>query len=80
MKELSFETDEDAQRELDALRKKIESLTAAVELSLQAARKPKPDILAKMCEAERVLLTSTHPARVAHTYHRALDGAGPLYC
>ena len=73
-----FETDQDAQRELDALRKKIERLTAGVELSLQAARKRQPDIWVEMSESARVLLTSTRPARVATTYRQALTGAEPF--
>ncbi|MCI0388874.1 MAG: AAA family ATPase [Acidobacteria bacterium] len=73
-----FETDQDAQRELDALRKKIERLTAGVELSLQATRKRNRDIWAELSEAARVLLTSTRPARVASTYRQALAGAKPF--
>jgi conflict system STAND superfamily ATPase/tetratricopeptide repeat protein/AAA domain-containing protein len=74
-----FETDLDAQRELDALQKKIESLTSGVELSLQAARKRNRDFWAELSEATRVLLTSTRPARVASSYRQALAGAEPFY-
>jgi hypothetical protein len=74
-----FETDQDAQREFDTLRKKIERLTAGVELSLQARRKRERDIWAELSEAARVLLTSTRPARVASTYRQALAGAEPFY-
>jgi hypothetical protein len=74
-----FETDQDAQRELEDLRKRIERLTAGVELSLQAARKRNRDIWAELSEAARVLLTSSRPARVASTYRQALAGAEPFY-
>jgi len=73
-----FETDQDAERELEDLRRKIERLTAGVELSLQATRKREPNIWAEMSEAARVLLTSTRPARVATTYRQALAGAEPF--
>jgi len=73
-----FDTDEEAQRESDAWRKKIETLTAVVELSLRAARKRQPDIWAEMSEAARVLLTSPRPARVAAAYRDALIGAEPF--
>jgi MinD-like ATPase involved in chromosome partitioning or flagellar assembly len=73
-----FETDEEAQRELDSLRKQIEKLTAAVEYSIQATRKRKQDIWTEVSEAQRVLLTSTRPARVATAYRQALVDAEPF--
>jgi hypothetical protein len=73
-----FETDDEAQRELEILRKKSEKLAAAVEFSLHAARKRTPDIWAEVSEAQRVLLTSTRPARVATAYRQALTGAEPF--
>src|SRR5262245_7826833 len=73
-----FETDQDAERELEDLRRKIERLSAGVELSVQSARKREPNIWAEMSEAARVLLTSTRPARVATTYRQALAGAEPF--
>lgn len=72
-----FETDEEAQRELEYQRKKMEKLASAVEFSLRAARKRAPDVWADMSEAHRVLLTSTRPTRVATAYRQGVAGAKP---
>lgn len=73
-----FDTEEEEKRELEALQKRIDRLTSAVEVSLQAARKRKPEVWIETSEAARVFLTSTRPARVAAAYRQALVGAEPF--
>jgi hypothetical protein len=73
-----FETDEEAGQKLDVLRKQIEKLTGAVEFSIRATRKRQFDIWAEVSEAQRVLLTSMRPARVATAYRDALAEAKPF--
>ena len=75
-----FDEPADALRQLDALRKQAEKLSAAVGLSLQAAldrleREGKSDVWGKIGEADLCFLTVKRPARVISAYQKALDGA-----
>ncbi|MBA2593643.1 MAG: hypothetical protein H0U97_15905 [Gammaproteobacteria bacterium] len=70
----------DAPRQLDALRKQAEKLSAAVGLSLQATldrleREGKSDVWAEISEADLCFLTAKRPGRVKSAYQKALDGA-----
>jgi len=75
-----FDEPADAPRELDALRKRAEKLSAAVGLSLQATldrleREGKSDVWVEISEADLCFLTAKRPARVKSAYQKALDGA-----
>jgi tetratricopeptide repeat protein len=75
-----FEEPADAPRQLDALRKQAEKLSAAVGLSLQATldrlkREGKGDVWVEISEADLCFLTAKRPARVSSAYQKALSGA-----
>jgi hypothetical protein len=75
-----FELQAEAQTELDLRKEQIRKLSAAVELSLRAAkghleREGKRDIWAEISGADLRFLTSRRPARVADAYRKALAGA-----
>jgi tetratricopeptide (TPR) repeat protein len=72
--------DSDTPRELDARRRQIAELSAAVALSVRAAlerakRIRKPDLWAKISEADLCLLTTKRPERARTAYEKALAGA-----
>lgn len=75
-----FDEPADAPRQLDALRKQAEKLSAAVGLSLQAAldrlgREGRSDVWVEISEADLCFLTAKRPTRVISAYQKALDGA-----
>ena len=75
-----FDEPADAPRQLDALRKQAEKLSAAVGLSLQGAldrlkREGRSDVWVEISEADLCFLTAKRPTRVFSAYHKALDGA-----
>ncbi|MFN0122809.1 MAG: tetratricopeptide repeat-containing protein [Blastocatellia bacterium] len=76
-----FTSEEEALREQNILNSRIAKLHGAVEYSIQATRKrkgDKQDIWLEMSDAQRELLTSTRPQRVASVYRKALAGAKPF--
>ncbi len=75
-----FDEPADAPRQLDALRKQAEKLSAAVGLSLQATldrleREGRSDVWVEISEADLCFLTAKRPGRVKSAYQKALDGA-----
>jgi hypothetical protein len=73
-----FESIDDAERELKALRDKTTRLANAVELVIQAARKQQSDFWLEISDASRIMLTSDRPGRVTDAYRRALAKADPF--
>ena len=76
----TFDSDEDADRELRGSRQLADKLAISVEQSLQAtvqhlARDGSKDIWADISAADLRLLTSNRPVRVASSYRDALAGA-----
>ncbi len=72
-----FDSDSDAQRELESRKAQIIQLTAAVGLSLTANKKRliqsgERDIWAEISECDLLFLTSEKPFRVATAYQRTL--------
>jgi len=72
-----FEEDGEAQRELAARQKQVESVCASAHLSLQAAaerleREQLTDMWAEISQADLCFLTSRKPPKVSDAYRRAL--------
>ncbi|HEY0170297.1 MAG TPA: tetratricopeptide repeat-containing protein [Pyrinomonadaceae bacterium] len=77
-----FDSDEEARAELAKRKDEIKRLSAAVEMSLDAAglrlkREGRRDTWTEIGEADLCLLTSERPRRVAAAYERALPGGTP---
>lgn len=75
--ENSFDSDSEAQRELEKRKAQIKQLTAAVGFSLEANKKrlekgEQNDIWAEISECDLLFLTSEKPLRVATAYHKTL--------
>ncbi len=81
--ELAFDTKEEADQKLTALKNKYTKLSTVVQISIEAAKikqdeKGKPDIWLSITEADFLCLTSSNPARVGNMYTKVLQAAGGL--
>ena len=75
-----FDSEDEANLKLKNLKALCAELTAGVKLAIEStrvalARNDKTDIWAEISEADRVMLSSTTPNRVARAYRKALAGA-----
>ena len=75
-----FDSEEEASLKLKKLKDLCVELVAGVKLSIESrrvalARDDKVDIWAEISEADRVMLSSAKPSRVARAYQKALAGA-----
>lgn len=75
-----FDSEDEANLKLKALRTRCTELTAGVKLAIEStrlalARDDRTDIWAEISEADRVMLSSTKPNRVARAYINALADA-----
>jgi hypothetical protein len=75
-----FDEEDDAQRELDSRKKKLQKLSSTVELSIMAAvdrneKEQGTNVWVELSEADLCFLTSTRPTKVSTAYRRALADA-----
>ena len=75
-----FDSEEKASLKLKDLKDQCTELVAGVKLAIEStrialARDDRTDIWAEISEADRVMLSSTRPKRVARAYRKALAGA-----
>ena len=75
-----FDSEDDAKRTLKNLKARCVELAAGVKLAIEStqaamARDDRMDIWVEISEADRVMLSSTKPKRVARAYRKALAGA-----
>lgn len=75
-----FDEEDEAQRELDSRKKKMQKLSSSAELSVKATaerfeREQQRDIWVEISEADHCFLTSTKPSKVSSAYRRALVDA-----
>jgi hypothetical protein len=80
-----FDDTDEARRALEDRRKKIATLTAAVDLSIRATlerakAENRGDIWAEISQADLVFLATDRPSRVTAAYKRALAGADAFAC
>src|SRR6185295_6242252 len=75
-----FDEEEDAQRDLDSRKKKLQKISSAVELSIKAAverdeKEHRTNVWVELSEADHCFLTSTRPTKVSSAYRKALADA-----
>ena len=74
-----FDEEEDAQRDLESRRKKLQKISSAVELSIKAAvdhsEKEDRNVWVELSQGDLCFLTSTKPAKVSASYRKALADA-----
>ena len=75
-----FDSEDEANLKLKNLKARCTELTVGVKLAIEStrvvlARDDRTDIWAEISEADRVMLSSTKPNRVARAYRKALAGA-----
>jgi hypothetical protein len=80
--ELKFDTEDDALRELEKMKKRQQSLTASLRLSLDAAKaqlkaKNEKDPWLDISEADYLFLTSNRSEKVAAVYAAVLNNVNP---
>jgi hypothetical protein len=75
----SFEDDQTAEHHLGDVKKEVDAIRSAVQLSLEGARGKQPDdIWLAISTADFALYTSDRPGVVAGAYRRATSGASPF--
>jgi hypothetical protein len=75
-----FDEEDDAQRDLDSRKKKLQKISSAVELSIKAEverdeKQQRTDVWVDLSEADLCFLTSTRPTKVSSAYRKALADA-----
>jgi len=83
--ENGFDSEEEASLKLKNLEDQRAELVVCVKLAIEStrvalAREERTDIWAEISEADRVMLSSTKPNRVARAYRKALAGAPDFAC